>query len=123
MPLTPNFQVGARTEGYFDKIEEEKQHALGGSASFLGHYIMGLDFVANNKELTHIKLNGGVQAKTYLGISLGYSYGLLDEKIQGMSGGITIHSEQFSVFYTLSKADLKATDLSHSAGASLALSF
>lgn len=112
--------VGVRSEGYLDKMRD-KEHAAGVAVGVAEYYLLNADVIFTNKTLS--KYLGGVtlSVKEYLDLRASYGYELGSSQHFG-AAGITLKSQQFRLFYAVTKSNLRNPQLDQSVGASLAVS-
>ena len=116
--LTSELILGARTDGWLDNIDKDKAHAIGIGVAFLNYYLANADLVFANTKPSKTAFGLTILAKDYLDLRVGYGYSL-ESKIQAGSAGVTVKSNQFRLYYVVSKPAFKESRIFHQIGAGL----
>ena len=118
--VNESLALGARTDGYFDKYLP-KQHALGASYGLFGYYLINADLVFERSKPEKYIGGATVMAKDYLDLRVSYGYAISSSSHFG-AAGIVLKSQQFRLFYNLSKPNLRDSQIDQTIGAALSVS-
>jgi hypothetical protein len=116
--FSENFLLGVSTDGWLDNINKEKRHAIGLGLAFAGYYLLNADVLFKDTSPDQTVFGLTLGAKEYLDLRVGYRYGL-DSKIHSGAAGVTLKSQQFRLYYTLSRPILRQGPFFHQIGAGL----
>ncbi len=118
--LSESIRLGVRSDGYFDD-EEPLEHAAG-VAWLLGNAaVINADVVFLKKEPWQYIVGASIFAKGYLDVHVSYGYDLNSLAHRGSAGAV-FKSNQFRLYYTLSKPRLSEDLINHTIGATAVLS-
>jgi hypothetical protein len=120
--LSDSVLLAAATDGWLDNYVKERKHTFGAATAFAQHYILNADLVLHNAEPFEALFGFTVLAKEFLDLRVGYGY-QLDSKRQKAAAGFTVKSQQFRLLYTVSKTDLRKSDVFHQVGVGLTMAF
>ena len=120
--LSDSLILSGVTDGWLDNYDKEKKHTLGAATAFSQHYILSADVIFKNANPDRALFGLTVLAKEFLDLRVGYGYGL-DNKQQSAAAGFTVKSQQFRLLYTVSKSDLRKSDIFHNLGVGLTMAF
>lgn len=119
--LTESISLGARSDGWLDRSDKTKSHAVGTAIGFAGYYVLNGDVVFADTDPDKALFGLTVMAKDYLDLRVSYGYGI-QTKTHGGAAGIALKSQQFRLYYTLSKPAFREKPLYHQIGAGLIVS-
>ena len=93
---------------------------MGAAFAFAQHYIVNADLIFRDSNPDQSIFGLTVLAKEFLDLRFGYGYHL-DSKRQKAAVGFTVKSQQFRLLYTLSKPDLRSSEIYHQVGFGLTM--
>lgn len=115
------FLVGVRSDGWFDRYNTTKVHAIGAAFGFAGYYIASADLVFADTTPDQALFGLTLLAKDYLDLRVSSGYGI-ESKRNGGAASVTLKSQQFRLSYTFTKPVFSQKPFSHLVGAGLVVS-